>query len=117
MCVLVAQQCPTLCSLMDCSLPSSSVHGILQARILEWVAGPFSGDLRNPGIQYGSFALQADSLPFEPPRKPNHTVYPFIPQLCLECIIHHVPSTILDFGSTKVVDVDTVPIIPKLTSK
>ena len=38
MCVLVAQACPTLCHLMDCSLPGSSVCGILQARILEWVA-------------------------------------------------------------------------------
>ena len=37
-CVLVSQSCPTLCDPMDCSLPSSSVHGILQARILEWVA-------------------------------------------------------------------------------
>ena len=37
MCVLVTQLCPTLCDLMDCSLPGSSVHGILQARILEWV--------------------------------------------------------------------------------
>ena len=35
---LVAQLCPTLCDLMDCSLPGSSVHGILQARILEWAA-------------------------------------------------------------------------------
>ena len=34
----VAQSCPTLCNLVDCSLPGSSVHGILQARILEWVA-------------------------------------------------------------------------------
>ena len=34
-CVLVTQSCPTLCDLMECSLPSSSVHGILQARILE----------------------------------------------------------------------------------
>ena len=33
----VAQSCPTLCDPMDCSLPGSSVHGILQARILEWV--------------------------------------------------------------------------------
>ena len=33
----VTQSCPTLCDPMDCSLPSSSVHGILQARILEWV--------------------------------------------------------------------------------
>ena len=40
--VLVAQSCPSLCNPMDCSLPSSSVHGILQASILEWVAIPFS---------------------------------------------------------------------------
>ena len=40
--VLVAQSCPTLCNPMDYSLPGSSVHGILQARILEWVAIPFS---------------------------------------------------------------------------
>ena len=39
---LVAQLCPTLCNPMDCSPPGSSVHGILQARILEWVAMPFS---------------------------------------------------------------------------
>ena len=41
-CVFVAQSCATVCDPMDCSLPSSSVHGILQARILEWVASPFS---------------------------------------------------------------------------
>ena len=35
--VLVAQSCPTLCDLMDCSPPSSSIHGIFQTRILEWV--------------------------------------------------------------------------------
>ena len=40
--VLVTQSCLTLCSPMDCSLPGSSVHGILQARVLEWVASPFS---------------------------------------------------------------------------
>ena len=39
---LVAQSCPTLCNPMDCSPPDSSVHGILQARLLEWVAIPFS---------------------------------------------------------------------------
>ena len=39
--VLVAQSCPTLCDLMDYSLPGSSVHGILQARVLEWVAISF----------------------------------------------------------------------------
>ena len=40
--VLVTQLCPTLCNSVDCSLPGPSVHGILQARILEWVAIPFS---------------------------------------------------------------------------
>ena len=39
----VAQSCPTLSDLMDCSLPGSSVHGILQARVLEWGAIAFSG--------------------------------------------------------------------------
>ena len=38
----VAQLCPTLCNPMDCSLPGSSLHGILQARVLEWVAISFS---------------------------------------------------------------------------
>ena len=38
----VAQSCPTLCNPMDCSLPGSTIHGIFQARILEWVAISFS---------------------------------------------------------------------------
>ena len=38
----VAQLCPTLCDPMDCSLPGTSVHGIFQARVLEWVAIAFS---------------------------------------------------------------------------
>ena len=40
-CILVAQSCPTVCDSMDCSPPGSPVHGILQARILEWVAISF----------------------------------------------------------------------------
>ena len=40
--VKVAQLCPTLCDPMDCSHPGFSIHGILQARILEWIAIPFS---------------------------------------------------------------------------
>ena len=40
--MLVTQSCPDLCDPKDCSLPSSSVHGIIHARILEWVAVPFS---------------------------------------------------------------------------
>ena len=68
--VLVAQSCPTLCDSMDCSPPDSSVHGILQARILQRVAIPSPGDLPNPGVKPWSFALQVDSLPSEPPEKP-----------------------------------------------
>ena len=56
----VAQSCPTLCD-----------HGVLQARILEWV--PFQGDLPNPGMEPRSPTLQADSLPAEPPGKPKNT--------------------------------------------
>ena len=44
----VAQSCPTLWDPMDCSLPGSSVHGILQARILEWVGAPFSRGSSRP---------------------------------------------------------------------
>ena len=64
--VKVAQSCLTLCDPMD-----YAVHGILQARILEWVAFPFSRGSSNPGIEPGSPALQADSLLSEPPRKPT----------------------------------------------
>ena len=60
--VLVAKLCPTLVTPMDCSLLGSSVHGILQARILEWVAVSFSGGSSHQGIEPRSPALQADSL-------------------------------------------------------
>ena len=66
----VTQSCPTLWDPMDCGLPSSSVIGSLQARILGWVAIPFSRDLPHPGIKPRSPTLQADSLPSEPPGKP-----------------------------------------------
>ena len=57
----VTQSLATLCDPMD-----YTVHGILQARILERVAFPFSRDLSNPGIKPISPALQADSLLAEP---------------------------------------------------
>ena len=70
------------CDPMDYSPPGSSVHGILQARILEWVAISFPRDLPDPGIKLGSPALQEDSSPSEPPGKPspllvglNSTIY------------------------------------------
>ena len=62
--MLVAQSCLTLCNPMDCSPSDSAVHGILQERIMEWVAFPTPGDVPNPGIEPGSPALLAVSLPF-----------------------------------------------------
>ena len=61
--VIAAQSCPTLCDPRDYGPPGSSVHGILQARILEWVAISFSrGSSRSRDS-----TLQEDSLPSEPP--------------------------------------------------
>ena len=69
--LLAAQLCLTRFNTMDCSLLGSTVHGILQAIILELVAIPFSKDFPDPGIEAGSPTLQADSLPSEPPGKPS----------------------------------------------
>ena len=55
--------CLILCNPMDCSLPSSSVHGVSQAKILEWLPFPSPGDLPDSGIKPASPALQTDSLP------------------------------------------------------
>ena len=70
MCVLSRSVVSTLCDPMDCSPPSSSVHGILQARILEWVAIPFSKGSFQPRDQTHKrsnflhlLLWQADSLP------------------------------------------------------
>ena len=60
--VYIAPLCPTLCDPMDYSPPGSSVHGILQARILEQAAGPSSKGSSQPRDRTGSPALQVDSL-------------------------------------------------------
>ena len=67
------QLCSTLCNPIDCIPPSCSVHGILQARILEWVAMPSSrgSALLDPEIEPTSPALQADSLPLSPKGSPK----------------------------------------------
>ena len=73
--VKFTQSCPTLYEPMD-----SIVHGILQARILEWVAFPFSRGSLNPGIKPRSPALQADSLP-----SPSMLLFP-------NCVLKHLVS-------------------------
>ena len=64
--VSVAQSCLALCDPMDYSPSGAPIHGILQARILEGVAILFSREYSQTGIEPGSLALQADSLPSEP---------------------------------------------------
>ena len=63
MCAQLLLSCLTLSDPMDLSPLGSSVHGILQARVLDWIAIPFSGDLPDLEIEPRSPALQADSLP------------------------------------------------------
>ena len=65
--MLVAQWGLTLCGSLDSHPPGSSVHGISQTRMLEWVPFPSPGDLPSPGIEPKFPALKADSLPSEPP--------------------------------------------------
>ena len=72
---LFTQLYPTLCNPMDCSPSGSSVHGILQARLLEWVTISFSRDLPDSGIECLEFpALAGRFFTDEPPRKPLHTL-------------------------------------------
>ena len=62
--------CPTLCDPVDCSLRGSSIHGIFQARILEWVAMSFSrGSSLTQGLKPGLQQCNQMILPSEPPRK------------------------------------------------
>ena len=53
------QSCLTLCDPMECSLPGSSVHGVLQARLMEWVAMLSSRDPPDPGIEPASLSSPA----------------------------------------------------------
>ena len=70
---LVSRWCPTLWDSIICSPPGSSVHGILQARILKWVALPSFRGSSQPRDRIHVSPLQVDSLLFEPPEKPKNT--------------------------------------------
>ena len=81
---------------MDYSLPDASIHGILQASIL--LPCPSPEDLPEPGIEPGCPALQADSLPSEPPGKPQiklvYTLllsYTFMSFMFI-CLIYQLPK-------------------------
>ena len=86
MCAKTLQSCPTLYKPMDCNPPDSSVHGILQARILEWVLCPPQGDRPTQGLNPHLLCLlhwQVGSLPLVPPGKlytscPSTSLLPFL---------------------------------------
>ena len=69
--------CVWLCDPLDYGPPGSSVLGLLQARILEWVPFPSPGDFPGPGMEPRSPALQVNSLSSGHQRSPEHTLYAF----------------------------------------
>ena len=76
--MLLSQSCLSLCNPVDCSLLSSSIHGILQARILEQVAIPFTREYSQSRDRTMSPALQVDSLPSEPPGIQTYDIHSFL---------------------------------------
>ena len=83
--MLVAQLCLTLCDPVDCNLPGISVHGILQARILEWVAIPFSRGCSQPRDWIHISCIGRQVLHTEPPGKPHS---------CLEVVSYNAISAL-----------------------
>ena len=80
-CVLCAQSCLTLCDPVDYSPPGSSVHGISQARKLEWVAISLSWDIPDTGIETMSPmspALQADPYLWSQQGRPYICIYVYV---------------------------------------
>ena len=110
MCANLLQLCLTFCDPMNHSPPGSSVHGILQARILEWVACPPSGDLPDP--RNGTLCLlhllhwQLGSLSLVPPGKPSvldtyHISLLSLPYVLMLSLVHvHILFCHLWFTST-----------------
>ena len=83
----VAQSCPTLCDPMDCSLQGSSIHGIFQARVQEWVAISFSRGSsrpRDPGLWHCSQTLYRLHHQGSPKLSPVRRVY-----APLFCLVHN----------------------------
>ena len=80
LCLSWTQSCPTLCNSMDCSPPGSSVHGVLQARMLEWVAMPFSKE-----CVYANLNLPTHPAPFHPCGVQQVVLYFLCLHFCFAC--------------------------------
>ena len=91
MCVLVTQSCPTLCHSMDCTPPAPLSMGLSRQEYWSGLSCPSPCVLPNPGIERGSSALQADSLPSEPPRNTKDGILSVKYKLTNEN--KHLPST------------------------
>ena len=91
---LVTQSCPTLCDPTDCSQRGSSVHGIFQARVLEWLPFPPPGDLSDPGIETASPVspkLAGRFFTTEPPGNPYTNKTPYLPKyFSTSLCIHYI---------------------------
>ena len=89
-CTKLLLSCPTLCDAMDCNPPGSSVHGILHARILEWVAKPSSRGSSQPRDHISSVSCIGKWVPLLPPGKPlDHTIQLKILSIPLLSYISH----------------------------
>ena len=110
--VLVAQSYPTLFDPMDCSPPGSSAHGILQARIVEWVAIPFSGIFPTQGpnlgvlhcrqILYSLSHWEAPSQSRGLPKRghlSNHPLSPASPKMLLWWLVAPLCTSLKDAGT------------------
>ena len=92
--VLVAQSCLTLCDTMDCNPPGFSVHGILQARMLESVAVPFSRGSPRPRDQTQVSYIAGRFFSISAPREPHSKACKFLPPANIQPTItyHHIVS-------------------------
>ena len=106
--VKITHLCLTFCDPMDCI-----VHGILQARILEWVAFPFSRGSSNTGIKPLSPTLQEDSFPAEPPRNFSLVSY-FIHGINSVCVNPNIPvppTSLSPLGSIYLFSASVSPLL------
>ena len=108
MCAKTLQSCLTFCHPMDCSLPDSSIHGILQARVLEWAAifllqGIFLTQGSNLRL-LGLLNWQADSLPLVPPGKLEGVLLLFSSRsfMVIDLIFKYLIHFLLIFVSGKI---------------